>query len=328
MTELRTYDFGVQNSVAVLSGSPKLWSYSSLSAIEMCPRRYVLTRAAYPELWAGQGYPEVPNPASLFGQVVHDSLEKIVYALVSGGCSSANGPQAVAVFREIGGFSEVVKQMLANRLAELDGNPRFDGPRRERLKDLLEHRIPEAREEIQRYLRRMTLVPRVKGDAGGGIGRNRHARSIGSYSEVILQSDDLRVFGRVDLLSVTPETADITDYKTGAEDESHLEQLRFYAMLWDQDKVSNAYRTPLGKLTASYRDREITIGAPEKAELGVMVDAVGRRVSEADDLATDPKTCGQTRCPLWLLSSSPIVWCLLANNSRPSNTRRRIVVRL
>ncbi|KAF0834369.1 PD-(D/E)XK nuclease superfamily protein [Ornithinibacter aureus] len=270
----------------MLPDVPALWSYSSLKAVETCPRRYVLSRATYTDLWDRTGYPEVPSPAALFGDVVHDSLEAIVRALAAQGCTSASGPEAISVLRELGGYSEVAKAMLAKRLARLDDNPRLAGGGRERLQDQLEHRIPEAREEVQHYLHRMTLVPRQSAGSGPNSrgASPRYARGVGSHPEATLQADELRAWGRIDLLTVRPVQVDITDYKTGAEDESHFDQLRFYAVLWDQDNVSNSSRTPLGTLTASYPSREVTIEAPDAAQVQTLAQQLSARVTTADEL--------------------------------------------
>jgi hypothetical protein len=225
----------------------------------------------------------------LFGDVVHDSLEVIVRALTNHGCTSASGPEAIAVLKDLGGYSEVAKAMLAKRLTKLDGNPRLAGGGRERLQDQLEHRIPEAREEIQHYLQRMTLAPRQGSGSGSGGGIPRHVRDVGSHPEATLQADELRIWGRIDLLTVGSTQVDITDYKTGAEDESHLDQLRFYAVLWDRDSVSNPGRAPVGTLTASYPSREVTIDAPDTAQLQTLIDALKTRVASADDLASSDK---------------------------------------
>ena len=219
MTNPRTFDPGISGSVAVLPDAPALWSYSSLKAVETCPRRYVLSRATYTDLW----------------------------------------------------YSAVAKAMLAKRLTQLYDNPRLAGGGRERLQDQLEHRIPEAREEVQHYLHRMTLVPRQGADSGSGSGAvsSRYARGVGSHPEATLQAEALRVWGRIDLLTVGQVQVDITD---------------FYAVLWDQDNVSNSSRTPLGTLTASYPRREITIDAPDAAQVQTLVDQLSARVTTADEL--------------------------------------------
>ena len=130
----RTFDTGVAHSVAHLPDPPSHWSYSGLKELETCPRRFALGHASYPDLWSGSGYPQVPHPAALFGQVVHDSLERIVKALVKAGCDSSNSARAVAVLRKLGGYSAVAIGALEARMAKLQGNPRADADRRARLR--------------------------------------------------------------------------------------------------------------------------------------------------------------------------------------------------
>jgi len=286
----RTFDTGVAQSVAHLPDPPAHWSYSGFKEVETCPRRFALRHASYPDLWSGLGYPQVPHPVALFGDVVHDSLERIVKALVKAGCDSSNSVEVVAVLRELGGYSAVVGGALEARLAKLEGNPRMDADRRTRLLQQLEDRIPEARTVIQGYLQRMSLVPN-QGEASGSASQppsagsstpTRQPLGIGSHPEASLRVDSLRIKGRVDLLTVSSDRVDIVDYKTGAEDPSHLDQLRFYAMLWDQDDVANRARTPLGVLTASYPTNEVTIPAPNESELLALVASTSTRVADAD----------------------------------------------
>jgi hypothetical protein len=299
-TRERTFDPGVAQSVASLPGPPDYWSYSTLQEIESCARQYVLGRASYPDIWNGKGYPQQPRPAALFGDVVHESLERIIKALVRAGCTSSNSAEATAVLRELGGYSAVAAEALAGRLARLNENPRLDEVRRARLQQFLEDRIPEARAEIQGYLQRTALVPKPGGfpGVGGGVISDRPPLGVGSHPEVSLRSEELRVIGRVDLITVTAERADIVDHKTGAEDPSHLEQLRFYAMLWDQDDVANQDRTPVGTLTASYLTTEVTIFAPDAEDLVALAADTVERVAEADSevLAEVPRATVGEQC--------------------------------
>lgn len=322
MSEPRSFDPGLIGSVAVLPDAPDRWSYSSLKAVETCPRRYVLSRAKYPDLWDRSGYPEVPSAAALFGDVVHDSLEAIVRALTKGGCTSASGPEAIAVLKELGGYSEVAKAMLAKRLARLDGNPRLAGAGRERLQDQLEHRIPEAREEIQHYLQRMTLTPRQGAGSATGGAASRYARDVGSHPEATLQVDELRLWGRIDLLTVAPGRVDITDYKTGAEDDSHLDQLRFYAVLWDRDIVSNPGEAPLGKLTASYPSREVTVDAPDAAQLQSLAEEIAERVANADELVRSDEPSAHPGDHCGFCSVRPLCSAYWSTSPDPATLKR------
>ena len=254
--------------------------------------------------------------------MVHDSLEVIVRALANHGCRSASGPEAIAVLKDLGGYSEVAKTMLAKRLTRLDDNPRLAGGGRERLQDQLEHRIPEAREEIQHYLHRMTLTPREGSGSGSGGGNPRFARGVGSHPEATLQVDDLRLWGRIDLLTVGPARVDITDYKTGAEDESHLDQLRFYAVLWDRDSVSNSDRAPVGKLTASYPTHEVTIDAPDTAHLQPLTDALKSRVTSADDLVRSDKPSAKPGDYCGFCSVRPLCSAYWSTSPDPATLKR------
>lgn len=296
----RTFDPGVAQSVASLPEPPGFWSYSTLKEIESCARQYVLGHASYIGLWKGTGYPQQPHPVALFGDIVHDSLERISKALVQAGCTSSNSAEATTVLRELGGYSAVAAEALASRLARLDGNPRVDEERRARLQQFLEDRIPEARTEIQGYLQRMALVPKPGGVpyASGGAYQEARPLGVGSHPEAWLRSDILRVQGRVDLVTVTAERADIVDYKTGAENPSHLDQLRFYAMLWDQDAIANQDRTPTGTLTASYPARDVTIPAPDVEDLAALIIRTGERVTKADSevLAEVPRATLGEQC--------------------------------
>jgi hypothetical protein len=87
-----SFDTGVDGMVAILPGRPDFWSYSSLKEIDACPRRYALSRSSYPQLWDGQGYPQVPATAALFGDVIHGALDRIVRALIAAGCASPQDP--------------------------------------------------------------------------------------------------------------------------------------------------------------------------------------------------------------------------------------------
>lgn len=290
-SDQRIFDTGVHQSIAVLPDTPAHWSYSTLKEVETCPRRYVLGHGLYPDLWDGPGYPQLPQPSALFGDVIHDSLERIIKALVGAGCESSGSPEAVSVLRDLGGYSAVAAAALDARLAKLDGSPRIDGDRRQRIQRQLEDQIPEARTEIQGYLQRMSLIPKA-GNASAtsghpiGAAGTRRPLGVGTHPEVSLHADALRVKGRVDLLTVAADHVDIVDHKTGAEDPSHLDQLRFYALLWDQDEIANSARTPLGELIASYPANEVTISAPNGVELQTLVEITRSRVAEADARVT------------------------------------------
>jgi len=318
----RTLDTKVEHSVAVLQGAPEQWSYSALKEVETCALRYSLATASYPELWNGYGYPSVPNPSTLFGEVVHDALEQIVRALVAAECTTSSSPEAVTVLRGVGGYSAVVTAALERRVAALQGNPGLSAARREQIQRQLENRVPEARGEIQARLGRMTLVLRPNHSALMGSpalagDRARHALGPGTYAEVFLRADELRIKGRLDLLTIATDYVDIADHKTGLEDPAHLDQLRFYGALWEHDLVANAGRTPLGELTVAYPNSDVTIEAPNQSELEGISESIRTRVREADErieadvpIATTGVHC--ILCPVRSLCA--VYWATMADD--------------
>ncbi|WP_161988626.1 PD-(D/E)XK nuclease family protein [Pedococcus bigeumensis] len=290
LIEPKSFDTGVLFGRALLPEGPAMWSYSSLKEIETCPRRYALSRADYPELWGQNGYPRVPVPAAIKGDVVHGALEAIVRALVRAGCSSTRSADAVAVLRELGGYTEVAKRVLAAQLARLDGNPRLSSERREQLTRALNDWLPEAREQIQTYLTRMELHPGadapVKAATTPGGSATRHAARRGDHPERELVATDLRLKGRVDLLSVDANGAWITDFKTGAEDPTHHDQLRLYALLWVTDTIANPDGLDVSALVAAYPTHEVEVPVPNASELSGLEREIIARIEAAEAVAT------------------------------------------
>lgn len=284
LSEPRVLKTGVASGRAVLAGPPPMWSYSSLKEVETCPLRYALSRADYPDLWEQHGYPRLPIPAAIRGDVVHGALEIIVKALVKAGCSSTRSAEGVSVLRELGGYTKVTEDVLAVQLARFDGNPRLGEDRREQLKRSLTDWVPEAREQIQTYLNRMDIRP----SSGWGTvpptadHSTRYPARTGEHPEKELVAEELRLKGRIDLLSVDRDGVRITDFKTGAEDPEHHDQLRLYALLWNADIAVNPYGVPVTELVAAYPDHEVEVPVPSAADLVSLRAGVAARIELAE----------------------------------------------
>lgn len=306
--DARAFATGIEASVAVLPDAPRYWSYSSLKEVEGCPRRYSLSRASYPDLWERRGYPQAPTPAAMFGDVVHGAIELILKALVGAGCSATKSAAAVTVLKSLGGYTAVLEQVLAGRLAQLDGSPRLRSEQRHRLERELGGRMPDARAEIQGYLSRMSPLPSatpapVCGETEGGDGRRaRDRREIGHgpHPELELVAESLRLVGRVDLLTLQEDGARITDFKTGAEDPGHQEQLLTYALLWARDRVVNPSELPCRDLRAAYPNHEAVFPLPDDTTLGELESDLAARIQAADEAveAVSPDARLSDRCRL------------------------------
>lgn len=288
LTEPRAYETGVVAGRALLLDAPAIWSYSSLKDVEGCPRRYALSRADYPDLWKQRGYPRLPIPAAIRGDVIHGALEIIVKALVKAGCSSTRSAEAVAVLRELGGYTKVAEDVLAKQLARFDGNPRISTDRRDQLTRQLRDWVPQAREQIQTYLNRMELRPSAA--TGSGTPPSdpavRYPARTGDHSEKELVAESLRLKGRIDLLSVDADGARITDFKTGAEHPAHQDQLQLYALLWGEDSLVNPDGLAVTALVAAYPSHDVEFAAPTAEQLAGLRAGLATRIEAADAAAS------------------------------------------
>jgi hypothetical protein len=295
MTGPRRLDTGIESSTALLPPPPSHWSYSSLREAEACPRRYALSRARYPDLWDGTGYPRVPRVPALFGEVVHDALDTIVSALTAAGCESARSAEATAALRTLGGYTAIIEAAVKERLAGLAGNPRVSDDLHRRINRDLHAQVADARFQVQAYIATLVLGPggaapddAAPGMSGTSAAGRRAPMGTGAHAEVTLRSTRPRLTGRVDLLRVSDAGADITDYKTGSESLSHQDQLELYALLWDLDRDANPGRLPVTHLTAAYPGRDVAFPAPDQPGLRAIEDKITASISIADaEVASD-----------------------------------------
>lgn len=131
----------------------------------------------------------------------------------------------------------------------------------------------------------MTLHPHptsASADAPTSQRAKRYAVRGGTHSERELVAVNLRVKGRVDVLSVDADGAEITDSKTGAEAPAHRDQLRLYALLWTDDSESNPDALPVTALVAAYPHRDVVVAVPTEVELAKFRAEVTTRVGRAD----------------------------------------------
>lgn len=283
----RTFDTGISRSRAVLAEPPPYWSYSALREVAACPLRYCLEHASYPDLWSHQGYPALPSPASLFGNVVHGALEVILKALSEAAVSSPSDEKATHVLMRLGGLRAVIESETDRQLEPLEENPRLGDERKRRVRRQLREQTQNARAQVQTYLSRTQFVPgppragRATSMHRPSAGPERQELADGSHAEVRLVVEDLRLHGRVDLLMIHGAQVEIVDFKTGAESPNHADQLRLYALLWSADEEANPRQTPATRLSAAYRDHDIDIDVPDPAEMARLSATVAAEISIA-----------------------------------------------
>jgi hypothetical protein len=91
--------------------------------------------------------------------------------------------------------------------------------------------------------------------------------SVGAYPEIQLHARRIGWKGKADLLTISDEACEISDFKTGEQDDSHRFQIRVYALLWTADEELNPSRRPADRLLLRYGGADVEVPAPTAAEL-------------------------------------------------------------
>lgn len=281
---------------------PALWSHSSLTTLERCPRRWILERADYPELWDRRGYPSVPIRAAVFGSVVHLIIERISDAM--GMTDGAVAPLTIVdVLRALGGWVQIAEATVDEALTEFDDNPRVSQAALDRLRDDLVRRVPDAVDQVKVLLRdRPSITTRVRpAPASHSIlpDAPRGPATPGTHIERTVTVEDLRLSGRLDLLLIDEVDVTITDFKTGAEREEHDDQVRLYALLWRFDALTNPTGRPATRLSIAYPSHERAVPVPDVQEVLALHASTEARIAAADATVTSasppalpsPETC-------------------------------------
>ncbi len=186
------------------------------------------------------------------------------------------------VLRKLGGYSSVIETEIEREVEQLEANPRI-APRISTVQAALGSRVPEIRQRVQVFISKAHLV-RHTVDASQGTTPEPSARvplTDGSHPEVWLEVSQLRFGGRADLITIEGGSCAIIDYKTGAPNDHHKEQLRTYALLWSRDIDRNPGDLPISSLILVYPTHDENLPAPGGAELSAIADELTSRVEAA-----------------------------------------------
>jgi hypothetical protein len=113
---------------------------------------------------------------------------------------------------------------------------------------------------------------------------SRYPVGVGDHPEQELVAEVLHLGGRLDLLKITPDGAAIIDFKTGTEDDSHRDQLRLYALLWQLDSTVNPDVIPVTSLVAAYPSHDEAVAVPSANELAALADEISERIETSAEL--------------------------------------------
>lgn len=296
------FDTEVDGVFGYLPATPATWSYSSLKEIEACPRRWSRARSTYPGIWDRSGYPPSPSPAALFGSTVHAVVGRLTQVLRDARARTGDDITVVQVLSDLGGWRAIVDDELSRQLQALVGNPRVSGDSLTRIEADLRFRWADIADQAKVFLAHIqqgpATPPRTLTTTGQSEGE-RHPLGPGAFAEVEIRVTELRVGGQLDFLRIAEADVEITDFKTGAAQAEHEDQVRLYALLWYLDERANPKRRPATKLTLRYRNEVRTVAPPARAELETLAAATAVRVLAADEVAADvepPAHPSETTC--------------------------------
>lgn len=286
------------NGPVVWPDAPTEMTVSTLIDIEGCPRRWALSTAAYPELWAERGYPPRLQLKALAGSVVHLSLETVMKALTRAGCPSVQDASAIAVLQSLNGLTAVINQSI-NRLLERLA----DNPRAWHLQDYagrsLRSQAPELRARVQTMLCQRHLPSSLNpAPLHGGRPRSRSRLANGVYCELELRASSFHWKGKADLLALSDLDCEITDFKTGEPSDEHHFQIRTYALLWSRDTELNPDRRRVSRLILAYPSGDKPVPSPDDAELDELEQHVAARGAAARDSVSQRPPAAQPEMQL------------------------------
>lgn len=308
MTGAEILHTSVEGIEGIWPDPPDEWSYSSLLEATTCPRRWGLTRAQYPGVWSGSGYPPRPTLASLLGQVTHRCLEWVLHAFEAAGCCGPHDPEAVTVLRQLGGYSDLLERAIDEIIGSLENNPRLED-RLPHLRRSMRRYLPELRFRVQSLASRVQMAPRE-----GGSGRLRGEVDTlraqigelkeGSYAEVQLSAEPVGMRGVVDLLTVYEDYCHIVEYKSGREQDYHQHQLHTYQVLWAFDRGRNPRGLPVEGLDIVYPTTERRIDPLTTAELNQFANRLQEDIAASHGAVASrpppavPTTENCNQCPV------------------------------
>ncbi|RYZ17625.1 MAG: PD-(D/E)XK nuclease family protein [Myxococcaceae bacterium] len=217
---------------------PRRFSYSSLQQMRQCARRWQLHHARYGDQ---TGYPESFSPAAEQGRLVHRLVSLLFRAMAAAGNPAPGSPAFQAAARELNALGKATT-LLREVQQKLTTHPRHRG---QQLRATAIEIYSAAAQLFQREYRPASHPPDSppsrawSGEASAGRSPDASQEALaqrlarqGRLSEQSLAHPSLPLHGIVDLLVQDPRGAIVIDFKTGAPQASHREQIELYGLLW------------------------------------------------------------------------------------------------
>lgn len=207
-------------------------SFSSLTALERCPRQWQMLRSAWGDF---ERLPARENPRAIAGTIVHEALDALFRALALRGLPARGTDEFRAVVRAVD-VPARVRAALDAYHARLQGHPR-------RLSFQLPSDAATLYNEVSQLFQTTyaSVDPSVAVMAPPGPRAAKPDREMDPgvrlsrmrvLTELPVEHPTLPLRGVIDLLRRDDAGTHVADFKTGAPKPEHQEQLTLYALMW------------------------------------------------------------------------------------------------
>ncbi len=218
---------------SVWSEGPDLFSFSSLSSIDLCSLQWQLMHSAYGDL---SSFPVRPHPSAVEGDIVHQILDKLFKEMSFAGLPELASPEFSDVVAKVNVRTKV-EQLVLDHKKRISAHPRSGGFRlRSGAQELVNRVVRLFRSEYPKatasQVHASTPQPMDLSSIHERVPLLPLLRERGALSEVRLQHPALPFIGILDLVRTANDKVTIVDFKTGAQKDAHKQQLLYYAVLW------------------------------------------------------------------------------------------------
>lgn len=258
---------------------PKSFNFSLLNEIELCPKKWFLSNSKYSNLDKSQNYyPYTVNLKAIKGSIIHLTFNKILRLFINESCYSTQDPKVRQLLEKEGGLSNLVSKEINNYLDRMSSNPRFKIN-----SEVYSSKIKENQNDILLAVKHYFGVINFSNVSRTQIKFNRdnsNSKKLknGIYSELVLSNNDYDFRGILDLFIIDHDTYTITDFKTGEPRDYHVDQIRFYSLLWYLDKVHNPLKKIVNKLILIYQSNELHYDGLSKKDLMELLEQVNSKI--------------------------------------------------
>lgn len=270
-------------------------SYSSLCAIERCPRQWQLTRSEWPGF---ERLPVHPNASAIEGTLVHEVLDLVFREMAFAGLPEIGATGFREALRRADVMGQIQRRLDAAH-ATLERHPRRASLHLPHDARSLYNRVAGLFQREYAAVERNDAAPLPRTGAAPGVERSAlsllTARSV--LTEWSLAHPTLPLRGVADLIRREASGTMIVDFKTGQPRDEHETQLALYALLWwrttgDLPRAT-AVRHPRGLRVFPVDAESLVEG--ERA-LATRIDALRGAVQQTPAFAKRGAHCGS--CPV------------------------------